>query len=182
MCLRTLKASIGTISIFAKSSGSGSDRCKDSTAGHRVSGVLAERLQPGAVAHFRSHTALHLKSSLTSHLSVQKIKCTTLRTIKNSIGTVTTSQEVEAGARSVARTRQSVGPGELAERQHVAGVALRLNNRSGPESWQGDTTWLESLCQHSGHPLSGCRVRATDRPAAKTSEENGDGADGGSKL
>ena len=40
-----------------------------------------------------------------------------------------------------------------------------------------NNTWLESLCQHYGHPLTGCRVRATDRAAARSSKENGDGAD-----
>ena len=38
------------VTIFTKSSGSGSVRCMDSTDGQRVSRVLAERLQPGAVA------------------------------------------------------------------------------------------------------------------------------------
>ena len=42
-------------------------------------------------------------------------------------------------------------------------------------------TWLESLYQHSGHDLTGCRVRATDHTAARSSCENGDGADGSFK-
>ena len=39
-CLRTFKASIGTIAIFTRSSRSGSVRCTDSTAGQRVSRAL----------------------------------------------------------------------------------------------------------------------------------------------
>ena len=39
--LRTLKSSIGTITIFARSSGSGSVLCADTIAGQGVSGVLA---------------------------------------------------------------------------------------------------------------------------------------------
>ena len=60
-CLRRLRASIGTIAIFLRSSGSSSVRYTDSIAGQRVSVVLAERLQPGVVVHSRCHTALHLK-------------------------------------------------------------------------------------------------------------------------
>ena len=44
-----------------------------------------------------------------------------------------------------------------------------------------NNTWLESLCQHSGHALTGYRFRATDRTAARDSRENGDGADGSFK-
>ena len=50
-------------------------------------------------------------------------------------------------------------PGELAGRQYA---------------------WLESLCQHSGYPLTGYRVRATDRTAARP-YENCDSADGSFK-
>ena len=49
-------------------------------------------------------------------------------------------------------------------------------------SKMSNNTWLESLCQHSGQALTGCRVRATDRTAARTSCENGDGADGSFKY
>ena len=48
-------------------------------------------------------------------------------------------------------------------------------------SKMSNNTWLESLRQHSGHALTGCRVRATDRTAARTSCKNGDGADGSFK-
>ena len=48
--MRTLETSIGTISISTRRPGSGAVRCTDSLNGQRVSGVLAERLQPGVVA------------------------------------------------------------------------------------------------------------------------------------
>ena len=46
--------------FFTRSSGCGSVRCTDSTAGQSVSELLAKRLEPG-VAHFRCHIALHVK-------------------------------------------------------------------------------------------------------------------------
>ena len=48
-CLRTFQASIGTITIFARRSGSGLVRCTDSITGQSVSGVLGEQLQSGIV-------------------------------------------------------------------------------------------------------------------------------------
>ena len=75
-CLRTLEASIDTITIFTKRSGNGSILCTDTIAGDSVSVVSAEGLQAGIVTHFRCHRALHLKSSLTTSFSVQKIKYT----------------------------------------------------------------------------------------------------------
>ena len=99
------------------------------------------------------HTALHLKSSRTSHFSVQKIRwCLKLPSAPSSF-----SFKVLAAARCVARTRQSV----------------RLCSQCG----QSDSTALELLCQHAGHRMTGCRVRATDWAAVRTSCENVHGAD-----
>ena len=45
-------------------------------------------------------------------------------------------------------------------------------------SKMSNNAWVESLCQHYGHALTGSRVRTTDRTAAaRTAWENGDGAD-----
>ena len=134
--------------------GSGSVHCADSIAGQGVSGVLAERLQPGVVAHFQCHTALHPKSSITSYYSVAKNQVHLLEFTCKASSPL--SPEVEAAARSGGRTRQPV--------------------RRCPESWQSNT-WLESLCRHSGYPLTRYRVRATDWTAAEPSCENGDSAD-----
>ena len=51
-CLSTIETSVGTITIFTRRSGScsGPGRCTDLITGQRVSGVLAERRQPGVVA------------------------------------------------------------------------------------------------------------------------------------
>ena len=48
-------------------------------------------------------------------------------------------------------------------------------------SKMSNNTWLQSLGQHSGHALTGYRVRTKDRTAARTACENGDGTDGSFK-
>ena len=80
--------------------------------------------------HFRCHSALQLKSSLTSHLSVQKFKCTCLRTLKASIGTITTfrrrqgrSQRGATSANAPARLREPPwGPPA-----RLCGVAMHIH-------------------------------------------------------
>ena len=57
-----------------------------------------------------------------------------------------------------------------------AGPLHALDNRS--DDARSDSTGLESLCQYFRHPLTGCRARAKDWAAARTSCENGEGADG----
>ena len=67
--------------------------------------MLAERLQPGVVAHFRRHTALHLKSSLISPFSVKKKTSARARgRPKLPQAPSALSQEAEAAAGSDART------------------------------------------------------------------------------
>ena len=117
------------------------------------------------------HTALHLniyrtslqcvKNHFTSRFSVRKIKCTCLRTVKASIGTITifTRSSSRSSVRHTDSTTSQTVLGVLAKRQHLAGVALTALRRR----------------------LTSCRVRAMGRTAVRNSTENGYGADGSSK-
>ena len=86
-------------------------------------------------------------------------KCSCLRTIKASIGTITTfTRNDSSPVRCTDWRAGQTAPAVPAEQQHLG---------------------LESLCQHCRHRLTSCRVRATGRAAAVgTFCENGDGADG----
>ena len=57
----------------------------------------------------------------------------------------------------------------------AARSAARTRRLIRPQRWQSDSIRGLSPFQHSGHRLTGCRVRATDRAADTTSCKNGDG-------
>ena len=105
--------------------------------------MLAQGLQPGVVAHFYAIQPC-IRKVLSQVTSVCKKSSARARgRLKIPKAPSPLSQEVEAAARSVARTRQWA--------------------RRCPESWQSNTTWLESLCQHSGHAFWAAAVESVQR-------------------
>ena len=128
-CLRTIKTSISTINIFHKKFWQrfGPLHGLDSWSG-RVRSV-------GRATPARICCSLSMPHTVTSekfyHKLLQcakkKIKCTCWRTLEASIGTITTftrSWDSTSVSWTDSTTSQTV-PGELAERQHLAGVTLR---------------------------------------------------------
>ena len=91
-------------------------------------------------------------SKKLSHKSLQWKKYSRLMSPKSSISTITICTKSSVGS--------SVRRSELVRRC--------------PKCWRSDAS-LDSLCQRSEHSLTGCRVRAMDRAARRTSYENGDG-------
>ena len=105
-----------------------------------------------------SYSLLYEKLSHTSLQCAKKSSAHAWGRLKLPSAPSPFSYEVLTAARSIVRTRRPV--------------------RVGPECWQSDSSQVLSLCQHSWHRLTGCRVRATDRAAVKPSCENGDGING----
>ena len=101
-----------------------------------------------------------------------------------------TAYRVRTTDRAAASTSSGSGDGAYGSLEHPLARALiffqtavtcerTFEMQRCMASKMSHNTWLESLCQHSGHALTGCRrrVRATDQTAARTSYENDDGAD-----